>query len=401
MGFVLPAFNGKPFTLSSGFVCSLVAILLLVRGPSWAGRPLPQHAASVGIALAAWVVAAGLSTVGNLAPTAALNFLWGYLLPLMMFIAVVRLSPAAEDLQWVIASFSAGLVLRLGYGALVFYAEWGIPSPTELLLAHYDVVRMESYMNVTFGSTGNTAAIVAVMFPVLVLSLLVIPMIKHVRIIVIAGVAVLAVTAFITGSRASLLIVMGVLVLASFQLRGRWRYALLGALVIAAYLFINDVEDKVANSFQAAVAVDAQTDESIAERLDSMNFGLRMMLDHPVGVGPGMSFEYNPYGVPHQFAIAQGSDIGVLGMVTSSLLAALIILRMLISILIGKGGADPTMPFRYGAFTWMLYAMIANITTNSGPTVPWVGLLAICLALSNIEASNRTSRRDPRHVLLG
>ena len=67
----------------------------------------------------------------------------------------------------------------------------------------------------------------------------------------------------------------------------------------------------------------------MAERLESIRYGFEQMHDHALGTGPGMSFLDNPYFVPHQFAVAQGSDLGPLGMVCVILLSMVVLVKVI------------------------------------------------------------------------
>lgn len=392
VAFVLPAFNGRPFTLSSGFVCLLVASMLLIKGMHKHGNRivLPRQSKPIAFLWAGWVLVATVSTLANFEIEAVNNLLWGYWVPFLLFLGLVRLRPSRDDFQWIFGFFALGLALRFGYGTLIFYSEWGIPTLSELLFARYDLVRMEAYMDATFGSTGNSASIVAITLPVLVWSLIVSGGMKRVvRIVIVVSIMILCANVLITGSRSAMLIGAAVLTVSAFKLKLRWRYALLLSIGIPAYLFMEYTDEQVTDHFVTLITANRQEDNSLAERVESINVGLNIMSDFPLGVGPGMSSLHNAYAVAHQFAIAQGSDLGFLGTIIVLFMVGWVVVGM-ITLRLGKyiDEINPAVAFRFGAFTWVTYAMLTNITVNSGSTIPWIGMLALFLAFSENRVWN-------------
>ena len=96
-----------------------------------------------------------------------------------------------------------------------------------------------------------------------------------------------------------------------------------------------------------------------------------------------MSRFYNIHDVSHQFAVSQGSELGILGMLVVLLLAWLIAARFYtLNLTKHDDSVDYSVPFLLGAFTWITFAMTANIPVSSGPTMPWIGALALFLAFS-------------------
>lgn len=391
MAFVLPAFNGRPFTLSSGFVCLPLALALLMHVSfKDQGRSLvPQHSRLTAALFGGWVLVATVSTVAHPSEETAINLLWGYWTPFLMFLSLIRLKFKAQDFQGVLASFALGLALRFAYGALMFYLEWGIPSLNDLLLARFDIDRMHTYVEATFGNTGNSASVLAISLPVLVMTLLLVPLKKAVRVTVILSVIVITINILITGSRAAILLATTVLMVATFKLNALRRFAMLVVLAISVFLFIFYANIPNTSRLEAVVTVDNKGDASVGERIESINYGLETIRDFPLGVGPGMSRIYNPYHVPHQYAVNQGSDLGILGMGFSAFLGVIVIFRFInfrIKRKLVEG--NPMSIFIIGIFGWMLYAMTTNIPNNSGPSIPWIGLFSMFLAFEELARNN-------------
>jgi hypothetical protein len=386
IAFGLPAFNGRPLRFSSGFVCLPVALCLLIYSSKKrrTESTIPKRSRSITFVLAAWSLIATVSAVANLGlgMEPVINLLWGYWVPFLLFLSIVGLNPAPKDFQWIIGSLALGLALRFGYGILVFYYEWGLPEPGQLLSVRFDVRRMTTYMDATFGNTGNSAAIIVATLPMLLLSLNHISIRRSVRVLIIISVVVLIANLFITGSRAAIITMAVMIAIAAFKMKGRWRYLVTLFLGFFVYVFIEFASSADLARFTAAATVDARVDYSIASRIESNIFGLDLMLKNPLGIGPGMSYIYSRHSVAHQLAIAQGSELGVLGMMCVFILFGFVIRRTVSTSLISTTGAgNASAIFHYGALSWFMYAMIASNPLNSGVTIPWVGLLLLFLSL--------------------
>ena len=299
----------------------------------------------------------------------------------------------------VLTAFALGLAFRFGYGAVTFYFEWGIPSLPELLFARYDLVRMQTYMDATFGNTSNSASIIAIALPVLVLSMLTRPLRVTTKLILGAGIGILALNLLITGSRAGILVVSVVLVVAAWKMHSRWRYPILLTLVLAVYLLTVYAGDFFTSSLMSVLEVNTQADDSLAERVESIEFGLGMLFDYPLGVGPGASRLYNPYDAAHQFVVAQGSELGFLGMVFVLLLVGIVVFKALAVPLNSEGTALPLAAvFRFGALSWAFVAMTANVPVNYGPTIPWIGILIMLLALGDMASKGAAFRQQAHRI---
>jgi O-antigen ligase len=134
--------------------------------------------------------------------------------------------------------------------------------------------------------------------------------------------------------------------------------------------------------FQTLLTFDFDNDASLSERADSIVIGLQSIADNPLGVGPGLSGQFNQYTIPHQFIVAQGSEIGALGAVFPTLIFLVLMLRAIRSTVVpGCAGDVVSFAFSCGALTWSVYAIVTNIAVNSGPTIPWIGMLALFAAL--------------------
>ena len=204
IAFVLPAFNGRPYGAEQW---------LPVR-PDLRAHHLGTHVCCTAITgcfdgaiRARWcscfwarVVVAALSTIANANPDSVWNLIWSYFAPFILFMSIFGLTPSSADYESIFFSFSLGLALRFSIGAWTFYQTWGIPSFSDLSVARFDLIQMDSYMSVTFGNTSSTASVLAVSIPVLVTSLM-IPRPKRAWLISLPALVVCVANVFITGSR--------------------------------------------------------------------------------------------------------------------------------------------------------------------------------------------------------
>jgi hypothetical protein len=190
-----------------------------------------------------------------------------------------------------------------------------------------------------------------------------------------------------------------VLVVAAWKMRSRWRYPILLTLVLAVYLLTEYAGDLFTGSLISVLEVNTQADNSLAERFESIEFGLGMLFDYPLGVGPGLSRLYNPYDVAHQFVVAQGSELGFLGMVFVLLLVSIVVFKTLAVTRNSEGTAlPPAAVFRFGALSWALVAMTANVPVNSGPTIPWIGILLMLLAFGDMTSKDAAFRQQATRI---
>lgn len=330
-----------------------------------------------------------MSTLANFSVEPVITLIWGYWLPFLLFMAIASCTVSAQSARWIMLSLAAGITFRLGYGLWVYWKTWGLPTFSDFLFSRYDEYVMSPYMDATFGSIGATASICVIVLPVLFSAFLYMRFSLLARLCVAASITVVMLNLFITGSRAAILITPPIILLALLVAKVRLQFVLLPFLLFAGFLFLSVLDEDVIESFQAALLLDASQDNSVSERFASIKIGLGLMLNYPLGVGPGMSYQYNIHGVSHQFAVSQGSELGLIGMMAVIFFSVIVFFRFPRV----YRGNKYALTFYLGAFVWLLYAMIANISVNSGPTIPWIGLLVCFLALSH--ATERVNSTIP------
>ncbi len=140
---------------------------------------------------------------------------------------------------------------------------WGIPDLRTIFGVRFNLDRIEPYQDVTYGNTGSTAALIAETMPVLVVALMIGRIRWFFRALIGVAVIVLSANLLITGSRGAFLVSASAIAVASFQLRSRWRFAIVAALPIAYLLLAaSSGQDFSHRLFAALLARRLQADGS-------------------------------------------------------------------------------------------------------------------------------------------
>lgn len=384
MAFATAFMNGVPYFASSGFICLVGIVVLAISQIRQRGLvlQLPASSAPMLMAWGLWFFAATIATVANLKVLTVVEWFWLHLLPFLLFILFLGLKPNRSDVIIFIVCITGGWLLRYSYAGFVFYQSWGLLGPADMLLAHFRLDRMQPYMSVTFGNTSRTAALLV---PALVLIALVLAIVRTgrwLKAMLIVALAVILYNTFVTGSRAQIIVV--VLALGVAGLKSSRRGGLLIILTIAAALvaLMEAIGAAEVSRFASVFSSDRLQDGSVRERWDSIQEGMAVMGSNWLGVGPGRSPEFSYYSVAHQFAVFQGSEVGWMGFLAVIALFVLSTSRFLM--LPMSRGRELKFVFAAAAASWLIFAMLANVPLGLGPNMPWVAMLAMLMALSEV-----------------
>ena len=376
----------------------LIPLAILMRHGGTLGSLLIDRAALP------WLCATGalallglLSLLANGGP--GLNWatwLSSYVSPIVLYLGVRQYCDDLRFVRQVIMVVLIASMLPLAFGLLQYYREWGIPSGVELLLSRYYIERMDTYMTATFGNTGNTAAYLALVLPVALSTCLTRFTGSAMRWLAFAVVLIALLNAVIVQSRTLLwILLLGVPAILWF-----YRVRLVGVIVVvalAAGMFVLPFLEALDELFAMSTSVfgGGETDNSVSERLEAMQYGLRTLIDFPaLGVGPGNNLFVNPYTSAHQFWLQQGSELGIGGLVASFVMTAAILLRALMLWWRRSGRETNDLAFKCfsGAAMYALYGVIANVALANTFVNSWIGLLAVLVALG--EACDSIGRRS-------
>lgn len=395
LAFSIAAMNGRPLLLSSGIACLFVTFVLGVNHLRRRGLTL-EFPAGAGPIIAIWLVwlfAATLSLIANPEMETLSAWFWSFLVPTGVLLTVLGLRPSRGDAVLILCCLAAGWLVRYAYSGWVFYQSWGVLNLTDILFAHFNLERMIPYAEATYGNTSRTAAIIVPALVATSLAMILTTVSWRIRLLLGATILALVLNALITGSRGQMLIVFMTLALAGLKSSRRGGVAIIALAVVALGYFISNLDFDTLGRFSMVLSTDRFADESIRGRWDSIDEGIQLMLHHPFGVGPGLSYKYSLYTVAHQFHVYQGSELGVLGFLATASLFVVIGYKFVVARLAGSGNLG--FIFKAAAFAWCAFATIANSPLGTGPNIPWAALFALLVAMGEIMPSNPVTPRAP------
>src|SRR6266480_2697046 len=375
---------------------SPLLLLLSFREDSMPPR-IPLRSVPLLAALSGMAVVAGASAFAvDPSLLSIVQWVGTYLSPLLVYLGC-QTTPFTRRLAastwWAI---TLGALIPLLAGVLAYYKELWVPNALQLLTSRYDLVRMAGYMGATYGNTGNTAALLALLAPPWLAMLLNRGASRALHALCAFALIIAFVHILIVESRTLFVVLIVVLPLVAYFYRMRFAAAV-GALLLVAgavLLPLMSEGDRLLQLTFGAVQGTAD-DQSVAERSEAIRIGLKVMLDNPaLGVGPGNSFKANMYTSAHQYLINQGEEIGVLGLVLIAAVSMAVFWRF-VGLLRrrSRGGVDD---IRFagiaGATGYVLYGCIANMPLSATVVNVWVGLFAIMLAISDAHFTDAPLR---------
>lgn len=395
LAFLIASGNARWFFWSGLFPSLLIPPLLLILSLRDPGTQLhiPLRSLPLVAGLAGMTVIAGASAVAvDPSQRGIVQWIGTYVSLLLVYLGCVA-TPFNRRLAtstWV--ALTLGALIPLVAGIAAYYKEWGFPSAVELLTSRYDMQRMSGYMDATYGNTGNTAALLALLTPAWLAVAAARSVGRKLRLLCGVALAIALAHALIVESR-TLFIVLVVLLLPVAYYHRRIAVAALGVALAAVLTYVLPLmaqADQLLQTSFGAAPDNSASDQSVEERTEAMRIGLRVMMDHPaLGVGPGNSPKVNLYTSAHQFWINQGQEIGLLGLLLSALVSIAVFWRFFAHLRTRSAGifTDPIGELRFagaaGACGYILYGCIANMPLSATVVNVWVGLLAIMLAMGD------------------
>jgi hypothetical protein len=335
-----------------------------------------------------WFLAALLSVLANGAgPDTIRSFIAIFVAGVFAYLAAARTECDFISIQKYVVAFGVGSLLPLLHGLYLYYLEWGIPNAETLIFSRYNLERMQSYGDATFGNVGNTAAFLMLLYPPLLAmalertsKLFHKPIIGTVLFLTCLHFLIVQVrAAFIVG------FVVTIISLIFYRFRRFRHLAVLTALGLTIAYPMADAGTLFIERMQSAALVDRVGDSSVDLRLDAIRVGWGIFLDNwAFGVGPGSSRYHNIYDTAHQFNVQQASELGVLGFLASIILVAFVILRLIA--VLREGSDSPENRARFialiGPAAYLLYGVLANMVLALGVVNSWIVLFVYLLTLS-------------------
>ncbi|MGE5604637.1 MAG: O-antigen ligase family protein [Bacteroidota bacterium] len=382
-----PVYNYYNFVITS----LLVGFLLYIKYFKMDEPPLTNHQlipknSGISMAIMLWFLAATLSLIKNISVGEVIkNHISGVMIPVVIYLALRRISLTKTDINRILTAVSLGILTTLVLGLLAYYQEWGFPSLATLAYSKYSLVRMERFMNVTYGNVGLTAQLLLLTGPPLLASIFDRNKSKKLRLWFGFCVFLIGLNLLILQSLTALIVFILIFILIlAFQKR----YKLLLMMLILAVVLPLVFRDFLLDVSYLLLGRQG----SVLERIGAMQEGWGVFLDNWIfGVGKGVSYLYLSADTAHQFFIQQAVELGVLGFIASLLLVGMVFTRLLIIYIQRHRNPDSETRFLFiiGPFSYLLYGVIANITTNIGTLNIWINLLFGCLSLVDFVPANK------------
>lgn len=401
MAFSIAAMNGVPYFASSGLFCLIAVVVLTISQLRRNGLVMQLPASSVPMIIVwgVWVFAATVATVANPMPVTVSEWFWVHLLPFAMLICLLGLRPSRADVLLFISCLAVGWIIRFGYAGFVFYQSWGIPGPTEILLAHFNLDRIRPYMEATFGNTSRTAALIVPAMIMTALTFVIVKTSRLQKVFLITTLAILSFNTLITGSRAQALVAILALAVAGLKSTRRGGVLVFIGVCASVAVLVRAIGASEVRRFSSVLSSSRLQDGSVRERWDSIQEGLRVMNEYWLGVGPGRSPDFNYYSVAHQFAVFQGSETGILGFLAVIVLFIIVLAKFALPPM--SAGRELRFVFRAAAAGWFLFAMLANSPLGVGVNMPWAACLVLMVALGEIAPLSHQGPKQPGNPKVG
>lgn len=392
---LLAGANGFHLSFNSAVPCGVLAITLFALRLS-RGDALPHLSAygwTVSAALGLWVLGAFASALFHISHTTLVSLYAGYLVPLLIYASLVGRRITEAHKRWIIVSLALGAAIPWFSGIIAYLNAFGFPELVELFWNRYDLNRMAPYHRVAFGNTSHMALYIAVALPPILVMAASKTTTVFLRAIMATASLLALVNMLMIFSRGAMLTMFLMLLFWIWVFRSVRVFALVAALVTCAALAVGSHDDIFALLFErtfGAFEGGEVSDGSIGERLDSITVGWKLFAEYPVlGVGPGQTYRVNEWSIAHQLILEQASSIGICGLVATTALSILVLIRS--GRIALRGSATPTADLAIwsGVLGWILYTLVAGGLLHLGLLIPWAGLFYGFLALTvSSEAMN-------------
>jgi O-Antigen ligase len=410
------SFRGTGSLLTVVQTLSLLTIVLPVliwatsRPPAWRSN-LPSIAIRLGLGL--WLTGAAISTLAHFEnPLVILNFVSGIGSGAAVFYAVRRLRITnLHQVEAIFAVLYLGALIPAVQGIVGYYQVWGIPSVQTLLEAKYhpEIWQVSS----PFGNPDNVATLYCQLACPCLAMVSLKMFSRRMRLLAALVLVCAGLNLLLTMARASFFVFVAALASVNIFMRNRKMWLIsVGAMFFAiASPLVNSA--KMRDYFGAALRVDTATDNSIAERVESIRLSWLHFLDNPViGVGAYQSSAFLAEQTAHQLAIWQAAEHGVFGLLGVLLVTAGVLGRLVTLLKIGCGSDYICLEFIFllGPAMYFAKGLFAEVNINNTVVNTWIcstfAMLAIADALTwapsraKIPVPRIYTRVEPRPTLV-
>jgi len=340
--------------------------------------------------LVCWFVAASLSVLLNWETDQVLiTYFAVFVAGAVVYAALVGVELTTADINIAVAGLAIGALFPLVNGLLAFVNEWGFSDSQTVFSAYKDLMRMQGYEAATFGNRGNTAAFLVIIAPLLVTVLLQKGRPKALRLLCAATTVCILLNLVVIQVRAAFLTMcISMFIVWAYRYRLRRVPLLIGAVAviwIGLVKFAPDIDTMMGERLLPVLTLDAEEDVSVFERTESIKEGWAIAKKNwLLGVGPGGGLTAHSATAAHQFQTQQAMELGILGFVGSSLFSIGICVWLARVVRRGpdRGVNDARFEMLIGPASFVIYAVMANVTFNIGYVNTWAVLVASMVALA-------------------
>jgi hypothetical protein len=346
-----------------------------------------------GVGLSLWLVGGLISFIVNainMPSDIILTYPFSILVFFLVFAIFYSVGLENLNLRKLLFFFLVGSSLSLINGLIVYYEIYGIPDPVTLLTARYDLDKFEPYKDSTFGNSGSTATFLALVAP----TLFAFHKIKGFNVLISISIHLIYLIVFlnvlIVSSRTLFFVIfiLMILVLLKSNNYNKFLY-MISIVLLTTFLFtLNDnVYEYLSIMLEFVQTATEFEDNSSYERLDAVIEGWDLFIKNFLfGIGPGMSLKIHSLTSSHQFHVNQALETGIIGLIGTLILSFSVLKNFFESLLYKE--ASINFFLISGAFSYMLYLILANGSISNSYNWVWIGVFAILTGLYfNLKSS--------------
>lgn len=278
-------------------------------------------------------LAGSISTLANYSmPGILTNYISGYISPLLIGIAFNQLKMTLHRFRVIFLAFVLGCAFPLVLGLYTYLHTHSLTNASSLIMAHFDLQKMSPYMIQTFGNVDNTSVFMGMIATLFFSLILHENLSRKTRLVFFIFFIFAIVHLVILEVRTSLICFSFLTLIISF-IKNKKVFFIYISILTSLFILFYILSPKSFHLFFGRLYLaltwsNQGYDVSSGERLEAMKLGLKLFINNwLLGIGSGQAHQYFSYGSAHQFNIQQGMELGILGFLTSILLAYLIIHR--------------------------------------------------------------------------
>ena len=345
--------------------------------------PGPMRLVRFGIAT--WMTGAVISTLANLSdPHVVLDAAAAIISGGMVFLAVRRVDlDTPRHYELACRAILFGALIPCLIDLYRYYAAWGIPSLTGVILNKYKPEFWSSQCY--FGNPDNASAAYG-LFAMLAIGVLSAQVFRRsTRLLAIATLLPCSLEVVLTMARTGIVFLAFALLLGAIYSRRKRVLIVIAAVVLALSLAAtSSITEVLAKYFQPAVTYDTQNSNT-ESRVESMEDGWKVFENHLLtGFGTGQTGTVMSEDVPHELAIWEASEDGIFGLIGVLLIMAGCIWRLSILLWVGPRSWTARLDFAFflAPGLYFVRGLVSNVAVSNTVFNTWICITCAMLAIS-------------------